>query len=102
MCVHNCDKLVKKTEELVFVKLDSSGLYKILFSCHSDGEMSYCHSLKSLHHSPFSLTDGNSFAKRRVGSKTHPELCELCLFRRWDYCKRSLCTKIFKQSSQQC
>lgn len=52
VCVHNCGKLVNKTEELVFVNLDSSGLYHILFSFHSDGEMSYYPSLKSLHHSP--------------------------------------------------
>lgn len=64
--------------------------------------MSYYLFLKFLQRSPRPPADGNSFAKRRVGSRDHPELYGLCLFRRQDYCKHSLCAKIFKQSSRQC
>lgn len=77
MCVYtcmcnydNCDKLVNKTEELVFVKLDRLSLQWILFSCNSGGEMSYYPSLKFLQHSPHPPQMGIHLLKGELAAKT--------------------------------
>lgn len=75
MCVcicncDNCDKLVNKTEELVFVKLDRLSLHQILFSCNSGGEMSSYPFLKFLQHSPHPPQMGIHLLKGELAAKT--------------------------------
>lgn len=66
----NCDKLVNKTEELVFVKLDRLSLHQILFSCNSGGEMSSYPFLKFLQHSAHPPQMGIHLLKGELAAKT--------------------------------
>lgn len=70
MCNYdNCDKLVSKTKELVFVKTDRLSLRQILFNCNFGGEISSDPSMKFFQHRPHPTQMGIHLLKGQLAAK---------------------------------